>query len=134
MTKPCSTPEKFWSKVDIRDDESCWNWKAGVSHQYGCVGYHRRMHQSHRLAWELTYGPLPEYTGDNSCIVRHLCNNKLCCNPKHLAVGSQTDNMRDMRVIRLHPTAKLLPIIYRRYGFLLQRWMSLTDRSGSSSE
>lgn len=33
---------------------------------------------------------------DESLVVRHLCNNSKCCNPKHLQIGTQKDNVKDM--------------------------------------
>ncbi len=44
---------------------------------------------SHRLSWYFSNGSRPP-------IVRHfVCDNKPCCNPKHLRGGTQTDNLRD---------------------------------------
>lgn len=108
--KPYSTPEMFWSKVNVVAATECWNWTGGTSHhQYGSLGYHKKQVQAHRLAYELTYGYLPEYINGEAIVVRHLCDNKLCCNPAHLAIGTHEDNMLDMRTSRMHPTAKLLP-------------------------
>lgn len=28
-------------------------------------------------------------------VVRHICNNKTCCNPEHLDFGTHSDNMND---------------------------------------
>ena len=40
---------------------------------------------------ELVFGHLPP-----DAVVMHLCDNRLCLNPKHLRVGTQADNVRDM--------------------------------------
>ena len=44
----------------------------------------------HRLVWTNHYGKIPEGN-----IIRHLCNNKLCINPAHLAMGTHSDNVQD---------------------------------------
>ncbi len=45
----------------------------------------------HRFVFEKYYGPIPE----GSCVM-HLCDNRMCINPNHLALGSVADNIRDM--------------------------------------
>lgn len=47
--------------------------------------------RAHRMAWMLTYGPIPA-----KLHVLHDCDNASCCNPKHLFLGIQKDNMHDM--------------------------------------
>lgn len=93
--------ERFWSKVKCGTDDECWLWQAHrQAHRgYGTFGIGSRLipgsrHTSalaHRVAWELTYGPVP-----NGARVLHQCDNPPCCNPKHLFLGSQADNVADM--------------------------------------
>jgi hypothetical protein len=47
---------------------------------------------AHRLVWELTYGPLLREE-----VVMHMCDNPGCINVEHLRLGSQGDNLADMR-------------------------------------
>lgn len=47
----------------------------------------RKMVQTHRLAYELSHGPIPD-----GLQVMHLCNNKRCCNPDHLVAGTNSEN------------------------------------------
>src|SRR5690606_8891899 len=46
-------------------------------------------------------------------LVRHTCDNRACCNPAHLLVGTARDNIHDamdrgrLRIRERHPSAKL---------------------------
>lgn len=54
-------------------------------------GVKRGPRQAHRVAYELTYGPLAP-----GKVVRHfVCDNPPCCNPTHLRSGTQADNSAD---------------------------------------
>jgi hypothetical protein len=87
--------DRFWSKVDQSGGErACWPWTAGtVRHGYGRISVPPRGHsvRAHRLAYELTFGPVKD-----GWAVLHACDNPPCCNPFHLFLGSQADNVRDM--------------------------------------
>jgi hypothetical protein len=85
--------ERFWTKVERGLPDRCWEWRAGRdNHNYGNFSVHSVMHHAHRIAYELTYGPIPD-----GCMVLHSCDNPPCCNPAHLRTGTHVDNMRDMR-------------------------------------
>lgn len=53
--------------------------------------------RSHRAAWELTHGPVPD-----GLFVLHRCDNPPCCNPAHLFLGTRGDNNRDARAKGRH--------------------------------
>jgi len=94
---PAVDPERFWKKVERGGEDECWEWTAGT---FG-VGYgkiradspnSRRCLLAHRVAWVLSNGrDVP-----SGLQVLHCCDNRLCCNPAHLFVGTHVDNMRDM--------------------------------------
>ncbi len=87
-----SGPERFWSKVDRGGADECWDWLGRRSAgRYGAVTWHGRETKAHRVAWEMANGrPVP-----SGLVVRHDCDNTICCNPAHLSVGTQADNMAD---------------------------------------
>jgi len=84
---------RFWSKVDRSGGpESCWPWVCGKDTKgYGCcrIGP-RKQTCAHRVSWQISRGDIPP-----GLLVCHRCDNPPCCNPAHLFLGTNTDNMRD---------------------------------------
>lgn len=83
--------DTFWNNVKITNNpDDCWEWQAGLHKQgYGTVRFGTMM-LSHRVAWILSHGNIP-----NDLDVLHKCDNPPCCNPNHLFLGTHTDNMQD---------------------------------------
>ena len=77
---------KFWSQVEIRDLDSCWEWQGYVHEKSGNPAFAWKrakissspVHHPQRVAMWLSYGDLG-YTS-----VRTTCGNRYCCNPLHL--------------------------------------------------
>ncbi len=81
---------RFWEKV--RKTDTCWLWQASTNQGgYGTFRANGASRLAHRLSWEEHYGAIPPAT-----MVLHRCDNPPCVNPKHLFLGTQLDNMRDM--------------------------------------
>jgi hypothetical protein len=76
--------------------DTCWHWRGAVtSSGYGSVGHEGRLWSTHRLAYELLIGPIPD-----GLHIDHLCLNKLCCNPWHLEPVTQQENRRRQHAVR----------------------------------
>ena len=102
---------RFWVKVNKTD--TCWIWKSSKNDAgYGHINYRGACSLAHRVSWELTNGAIPS----NMCVL-HKCDNPSCVNPYHLFLGTQLDNMSDMkeknrssrRPGESNPRAKLMP-------------------------
>ena len=121
-----STQERFWAKVDQRGPNDCWEWTAsGLKSGYGSFGVNGKMELAHRVAWTLANGEIP----DGLCVC-HSCDNPPCVNAAHLFLGTQADNLADMRAKgrqgyyglpgEKHPKAKLTERDVR----FIRHWLS----------
>ena len=84
---------RFWSLVQKTD--SCWLWQGGRDRDgYGKL---KRIHgqKAYTLAAHRVSAAIALSDFSPALKVRHKCDNPACCNPAHLEMGTQADNIRD---------------------------------------
>lgn len=92
LIPPADYAPKFWARVAVGSSDTCWPWlgKDITTHGYGRCHYAGHSVIASRVAFYLATGTNP--TG--MCVCHH-CDNPICCNPSHLFLGTQSDNVRD---------------------------------------
>jgi len=84
--------EKLKSRL-TEGANGCLVWTGGLdSWGYGNIRVRGVCTKAHRLAWALANGrAVPK-----GKIILHSCDNPPCCEPSHLRLGTQADNVADM--------------------------------------
>lgn len=86
--------KEFWSRVSFRfGANQCWQWLRGTDGD-GYGFFHSKpgtktSQRTHRVAYELCVGPIPE-----GMELDHLCRNPGCVNPAHLEPVTGAENTR----------------------------------------
>src|SRR5262249_44964860 len=104
-----SLVDRFWKNVRVGGADDCWPWRGAKNPGgYGHIIADGQFIDAHRAAYLLTKGPL--LPGQ---VVRHTCDRRDCCNPRHLESGWPINNSQDMvergrsNKGERHPGAKL---------------------------
>lgn len=98
---PKDLSTSFHEKIMPEPNSGCWLWTGAIQNKgYGHIGNKTRGEHllAHRVSWMLYHGPIP----DGLCVL-HKCDVTYCVSPDHLFLGTQADNLADMRAKKRHP-------------------------------
>ena len=122
---------RFLSKVphdcfDKKNEDMCWEW-IGNTHSsgYGQIRWDNVTYNAHRMAYIIFNGLIPQ-----GQVVRHICNNRKCVNPKHLILGSYSDNTVDAIKIGTHRSQKLTEADVK----VIKRLLANNPKRGTNTE
>ena len=99
MKKQINQSWKFLSLIDSEGGPaSCWPFLGStMGAGYGQMPSNKISRLAHRWIYTHLIGPIP-----SGIVVMHICDNRLCCNPLHLKLGTQQDNLKDMNNKKRH--------------------------------
>lgn len=88
--------DRFWSGVVRRGEDGCWEWaRCRDKDGYGLFTLNNKMKKTHRVAYIIANGPIPELFEGFPTYVCHTCDTPPCCNPNHLFLGNAEINAKD---------------------------------------
>ena len=86
-----SAPDRLAAGLLRNPTTGCLEWQgAKDTSGYGMLRVHGRQWKTHRYAWVLANGPIPD-----DMQVLHHCDNPPCGDPTHLFIGTNLENMQD---------------------------------------
>ena len=90
-----SDTKRFWSHVDRRGKNECWEWTICCDGRgYGSFSANGKSLTASRVSWEIKH----KRKVRKGFVIAHapiICHNKKCVNPNHLSEKTQKQNAAD---------------------------------------
>jgi HNH endonuclease len=84
-------PASFWDKVSPEPNSGCWLWMgAKIPTGYGKFRNGSRAMLAHRHAYLVMVGSIPD-----ELVCDHMCHVRSCCNPSHIRIVTQQENVNN---------------------------------------
>lgn len=87
------TINRIFRRIQIDYKSGCWNWDKCLNRGYGEVMVEKSRHRIHRFMYAWMVAPIPKGKSKDTPVLDHICNNRACCNPAHLRLVSDTENI-----------------------------------------
>lgn len=93
VNKPIPVEDRIMKFINVKDENECWEFTGFKNKDwYGIIGTSNgKCESAHRIIYKIHNKEILE-----NMVVMHTCDNPSCCNPKHLVLGTQNDNIQDM--------------------------------------
>lgn len=85
---PKNDQERLMVKIEKVNGHWMWRGATDGDGRYGSFYYKGKNRRSHRVTYEMFIGPIPD-----GLVIDHKCRVTLCCNPDHLQVVTQYENI-----------------------------------------